>query len=408
MIKVYKNDYVDRYNYDKDSDNSIKCYGKKNESEQNNYFKIDDTKINEHSINLFKENEFRDFIKNPNYFNHTTKTLSNANYYSAKDCQDEALKHLSKFFLVNDIKKDQGSNKVTYQCIIPKNDIVYKPTQQQNIGKDIFKHFVGPTTSFIDNVFSKNNKNLGGDEIVNNKNQISSATKKCIEYKDTDFNKSNFPENKRKEADSFNKRLNRFGIDKDHFVLYQTDIAKTYKNYSLKNTYDKYLDFSDNNLATLDANKNAKLNEIRLLLKTYKSDFINANSNNTAIPQVATNKNIVGIADKIKELYNLYFKDEGEKKSLATTLNDITSDISYVSNLHSNYLDFINYYEKEIVNQQRIYKNLKTSKNGNNAKLHDSNYIKKLNLTEIILLFFISALVVFMSVKKNKIKIKIK
>jgi hypothetical protein len=138
-------------------------------------------------------------------------------------------------------------------------------------------------------------------------------------------------------------------------------------------------------------------------MRTHLSTFKNR-VQTAANYQTGTTSDFTGIANAMLLICQDFFYLGNNNNSLESKLYELQTDLSFVSELHTNYLNFISFYEEQIDFEKVKYKKLKTSNNGNNAKLHDSNYIKYLKLTEIITLFFLVALVIFLSVKKSKIK----
>ena len=386
------------YNFNKQqNDSDIFCYGKKNGvNDENRYFKVDNTKINEYAINLSDRTNFDNFMNNEDFFHISRQTLSSRNHFSALDCENEAKKHFANFFIVNDLKKN-ASNEVTYKCIVPKNDIVYRPTQQENIGKDVFKHLTAPVKSFIDNIFSKTTTDSNtSTQLVTRKDDINLASNtNCIKYNPvTSSQDANY--------NNINSRLNGFGRNKDNYVIYQTKVTRnpqTFNATGLNNTLKEYSTFKNTTLAGYDNNLHSNINTMRTHLSTFKNRVQTA-----ANYQTGTTSDFTGIANAMLLICQDFFYLGNNNNSLESKLYELQTDLSFVSELHTNYLNFISFYEEQIDFEKVKYKKLKTSNNGNNAKLHDSNYIKYLKLTEIITLFFLVALVIFLSVKKSKIK----
>ena len=65
------------YNFNKQqNDSDIFCYGKKNGvNDENRYFKVDNTKINEYAINLSDRTNFDNYMNNEDFFHIKTNII---------------------------------------------------------------------------------------------------------------------------------------------------------------------------------------------------------------------------------------------------------------------------------------------------------------------------------------------
>ena len=93
--------------------------------------------------------------------------------------------------------------------------------------------------------------------------------------------------------------------------------------------------------------------------------------------------------------------DDTNKDSLVGYYRSIQDDTDLLNIANKNYLNFIDALENEIKKEKKIFNKLKLTKNGNNAKLHDTNLLKQIKLIEIIFLIILPIIVLFFVIKKK-------
>ena len=369
------------YFYKKESSADIPCY--KAESE-----------ITEEQKNIFGDDKtFDKFIKNEDNFHIYSYRLNTDNNNSVQKCQEEALKHYSNFFLVNDLSYNTTDDEFTYTCTIPKNNIIYRPIQKETTDRsNIFTYLISPVNDFIANVFSNSNSQTTSTlskTSLKDHLQDKNNDNKCVIYNPSDS--------------VTNEDLNAFGSN-DRYIIYKTKFINndTYKNLQIKRKLAEYNDFNnkiDSSTAIINQAFSYFLNQIHDASKTING--IKASQQDS--DQEKENK-ITGQINNVKTetntMWNSIF-DPNNKDSLVGYYTNLQDDTELLNSANKNYLNFIDALEDEIKKEKKIFNKLKLSKNGNNAKLHDTNLLKQIKIIEIIFLIILPIIVLFFVIKKK-------
>lgn len=346
---------------------------------------------------------FNKFITNENKFHITHFSLNNDTNHTVEACQKEAKKHYSTFFLVNDLRYDTGTtaseeDKFKYTCIIPKNDIIYRPIQKEAIDTStIFSYLISPINDFIDNIFDK--KNQPTELNLDNTAQLEAYLQNDSSIKDNQC--AIFNDDTKKQ----NKDLNAFG-GKDRYVIYNTKFINnndTPLHLQLKRRLTEYNVFNNQINLPHDPVDGQINKEFFYFLKSVR----NISNKIKAIKTRDDGNKEDNIDEQIrlaKESATAMWKkifDPDNKDSLLGYYQSIHDDTDVLNNANRHYLDFIDTIEDEIKKEKKIFNKLKLSKNGNNAKLHDTNFLKQIKIIEIIFLIIIPIIVLFLIIKKK-------
>ena len=373
------------YSYKTEPDNgNLSCYQKKTEITE------------EYQDEIFKGDSFNNFISNQNNFHIKKFDLNNTNNYSVEDCQKEAEKHYANFFLVNDLKYSRSNDNFNYTCTIPKNDLIYRPTQKETTDKsDIFTYLIAPVNDFIDNIFSNNS--LNSPQNIDNSNDLkthlNNNSNDCVIYNEKDSDGNTIQ----------NNNLNAFG-GKDKYVIYKSNFINDERNniLNVERKLDDYNNFyedinnSDGSLNTSFWNSLIIINNIVKNINIYQRD------NDSQVPGYETTimNYITQIQNEVLNFWKNIF-DTNTPHSLGGYFKSIYNDTDLINNANRNYLNFIGALEDEIKKEKIKFNKLKSTKNGNNAKLHDINFLKQIKIIEIIFFFNLPLIVLFLIVYKN-------
>ena len=372
------------YFYKKESGGDIPCY--QTESE-----------ITEEQENIFGDDKtFDKFITNKDNFHITEFTLKSDNHYSVEDCEKEAKKNYSNFFLVNDLSYTSNKN-FKYTCTIPKNNIIYRPIQKETTDRsNIFTYLISPVNDFIANVFSNSNsqttQHTNEEDLKKYLQNNKSNDKKCVVYNPSDT--------------VTNENLNAFG-GKDRYIIYKTKFINndTYKNLQIKRKLTEYNEFN-NNIDKPMAQINLDFQNFLTIVHDSSKKIQNYH-NGTLYTQSEIDKQakidivITDIKTATTDMWNKIFDSDNNKDSLVAYYKNIQDDTELLNSANKNYLNFIDALEDEIKKEKKIFNKLKLSKNGNNAKLHDTNFLKQIKKIEIIFLIILPIIVLFLVIKKK-------
>ena len=361
-----------------------------------------DKEMTDEVKNIFGDDKtFNNFIKNPDKFHISNHFLNDDNNHTVENCQEEAKKHYSTFFLVNDLRYDtvtdvNKENNIQYTCTIPKNDIIYRPIQKEATDRsNIFSYLISPINDFIDNIFNGKVANLPTKEILKNTAELESYLRNDDSSKDEQC--VIFNNNSKKNTD-----LNAFG-GKDSYVIYNTKFINNKDkplHLQLKRTLNEYNTFNNQiNLANGGINT-AFFTFLKNVRERSRAIKIIRQSVNEATKEKDIDEEIKGAKADARTLWHLIFNPANEN-SLLGYYQSIHDDTDVLNNANRHYLDFIDAIEDEIKKEKKIFNKLKLSKNGNNAKLHDTNFLKQIKIIEIIFLIIIPIIVLFLIIKKK-------
>ena len=288
-------------------------------------------------------------------------------------CQAHAIKNDKRYFLVSDFSN--VNNNFTLNCYFPKDSAYCDKSidikngnnlgDYNNLG-DLFR----PFNNIIDGLFNNeagfgtidpsqfieiSGTNLNMRNVVNN---VTNSDKKC------------FKQIKDDSAICLAKRGN--------FILHKMELIK---NDRLDNIRYRSYNYYQNALAEKFNNTN-KQNQIFDSLKTRLKNYF-CESTNLASSNELT---IDSALNELKDYYSKMFHE----------LNNISSDLSNISELTTYDSLYLEELEKEINDEKRKLKELLGFDGANNGKLDDSKFIKNLVISEnIILILFLVFIVVY-------------
>ena len=195
--------------------------------------------------------------------------------------------------------------------------------------------------------------------------------------------------------------MNAFG-GKDRYVIYNTKFI---------NNNDKPLHLQIKRRLTEYNVFNNQINDPVKQINTDFFDFLKKvrdaskeikviNFRNDGKKTVNIDTQIKVAKDSATNMWEKIFNPDN-KDSLLGYYQSIHDDTDVLNNANRHYLDFIDAIEDEIKKEKKIFNKLKLSKNGNNAKLHDTNFLKQIKIIEIIFLIIIPIIVLFLIIKKK-------
>lgn len=356
-----------------------------------------ETEINEEQENIFGDDKtFDKFIENHKNFHISQFTLNSDNHYSVEDCEKEAKKHYSNFFLVNNLQYNTSDDNFNYTCTIPKNDIIYRPIQKETTDRsNIFTYLISPVNDFITNVFSNQiSRTVTKDTKTQLKNYLQRderiSDNQCTIYAPSD------------PSIETNNDLNAFG-SKNRYVIYKTKLIDTKDNHlQIKRRLTEYNDFNNKlNESTTGTIDNTFSNFLRTVHQ-IKEEIVSIRASNLDLidQQEPIQKELDKITVATEAMWGKIF-DDTNKDSLVGYYRSIQDDTDLLNIANKNYLNFIDALENEIKKEKKIFNKLKLTKNGNNAKLHDTNLLKQIKLIEIIFLIILPIIVLFFVIKKK-------
>ena len=353
-----------------------------------------ESEINEKQENIFGDDKtFDKFIANNDNFHISQFTLNSTNH-CVKDCEKEAKKHYSNFFLVNNLQYNTTDDNFNYTCTIPKNDIIYRPIQKETTDRsNIFTYLISPVNDFITNVFSNQiSKTVTKNTETQLKNYLQRderiSDNQCTIYAPSD------------PSIETNNDLNAFG-SKNRYVIYKTKLIDTKDNQlQIKRRLTEYNDFNnkltESTTGTID---NIFSNFLKTVHENKEEIAVIRNTNPPDI-QTAIQTQVDKIERATEGMWEKIF-DDTNKDSLVGYYRSIQDDTDLLNIANKNYLNFIDALENEIKKEKKIFNKLKLTKNGNNAKLHDTNLLKQIKLIEIIFLIILPIIVLFFVIKKK-------
>lgn len=300
-----------------------------------------------------------DFEKNLNdNFYHTNAT-------SVNECEIQALRNNSQFFLVNDVSKNSINNNII-NCYIPK-------IENSGILSIADSSIIEKAVEFFESLFTRNSgafKTSGPFDVCNN-----------LLY---NFNKTDT-----------NSKCFKYSLDEKVYA------PKNYYAYYKKPSLNiNNLDIMRNIKNLSDYNNSTQLEE----LKSRYEELIKMNNDFTDLGAlVNTFKNF--ICDPIRSNENLLDAQILELKNiyheLFNNLDNITADLSNINYLNSHTNDTI----KALNNKIDIKKNALNSLLGfggaNNGKLEDTTFLTQFTIVENSILLIIIITAIFIYTKMN-------
>ena len=276
---------------------------------------------------------------------------------NVEECQNYALEAKSKFFLISDL----CNNDSTSQCYIPKVDT-------NNSCLDTLENTFKPFFDILHSVLGEFPRNIVSVE--RNNNLISSNNNRCLLH---------IPSNK-------------FYAPKNKFALYNSSILNQDIVNILKKikTYDYY----NNKLSQIsDYNTLIQQPIYNSESETYSGGGILAEQfkKYTCIP---TNENLNNFKNQILIL-------DGKYDNIFQVLDEITVDLSNINLLINSDKQFILEIDKLIELKQKKLDGLLGSGGANNGRLDDTNYLKNLKFTEIIIVILVLLIAIFIYIKKK-------
>ena len=280
---------------------------------------------------------------------------------SVKDCENQALKNNSDFFLINDITS--ALNNSNTNCYIPKTN----NTNQSLYGDD---SLIAKSKELFNSLFFKNNYYIKQTQPIDTCNNLmynkNRTDKLCFKY----------------SVD------NQIYTHKDYYAYYTKPILNE-NNISLMSSIDSP-DFYKSDLVQLKSYEellkidNVKFQDSGPLTNAFKNFICNPNSTNERL----LDTQIYALNLKYENLYN--------------SLDTITKDLSSISYLNSFDDETIRGLNLNINIKSKELSSLLSSGGANNGRLDDTTLLTQFKIVEnsILLLLIIGAVFYFTKNKK--------
>ncbi len=267
----------------------------------------------------------------------------------AKSCENLALEKNTEFFLLTDL--NNTTHKI--KCLIPKVNI------SQNA-----QDLLSPFSSILNTLFG-NESERGGSAITDietSNNLVISNSSNCLNY----------------------LLDNKIYAPKDKFALYKSGTLNDNVIGKLQNikSYDYYknkLDGLNNYDALLKSGFNGGI--LAVAFKNFICD------DNKSYYEIILDRKI----DELKNTYN----------NLFSNLDSITRDLSDINILTKSDNIYLENIQKKIDFQKKQLSNLLGLGGANNGKLSDTKYLKNIEMSEVIILFLVIVIVIFIYSKKK-------
>tara|TARA_Y100000768_G_scaffold380320_1_gene357281 strand:- start:354 stop:1364 length:1011 start_codon:yes stop_codon:yes gene_type:complete len=329
----------------------------------------DSTNLEINNFSYYKSNDFCYTSKNnidesnfiTNYFTKHVFLLNSTNK-NIKNCKDEAIKSNADYFLISDAKFTQDNSNISYSCLIPKQNKGFSLDSNNNYQK--ISNLLQPFSDVFNALFDdtgKTNITREYSDLNNIMSNLNTDVSKCF------------------SVNLENKKYNFATAGK--YALYKTEL---FDNQDLLNQLSNITSYKKHEEDFNQFNNNVFDN----LFTELSTSFLEYIKNPTS---QQTNMNF---NNKMTNLVNTY-------NSLYTYMETLAGDISSVTVL-TNYNTLYLYKLQENIDKEKYYfNNLLKTDAGNNGKLHDTRYMKNIKISEISLLLFITAIVIFLY-SKNK------
>lgn len=289
-------------------------------------------------------------------------STSTRKYYS--ECEELAIKNNKDFFLLTNATSD--GTYVKYSCLVPKTNKICDLSNLENL----FEPF---------NQLLRDLLNIENPPTINTTTPQSSSEIATLLLSDTNnintcFTISNDNIDNIDNTDTLAK--------KRHFILYKTQLININNDDIINNL---------RNVKSVDHYRreynNIYFDNLLSLVTNSFQEYLCGSRAGTDSQFQNLNTNFNDLNNEINRIDNL--------------VDDIARDISYIS-LTTNY-DTL--YLKQIVDNINTEKNKLNNLLGfdgaNNGKLHDTNFMKNIKISEICILFIIMIFIIFIYSKKK-------
>lgn len=344
-----KNDFLD-YNYDN-------CYY------LNPTFKNDNNDI---TLNEFLESNF---------------TKKNLNINNLNECKDEARTKKKDFFLVGNLKNDNNTNLLNYDCYIPNKD---SDCDFSNIS-----NFVNPFNSILKKLLGSNTnrKKVSNNYIFelssndfsdySNIEKLKIKNTKCYHY-NNDTNDMYYGNNK--------------SDNEAYFALYKTDLIDNENINNILKTpkiNNMYMNFDEHNSNYIN---NFKKDDFNSLLNKVRASFSNylCNKDKSSLSNLKEREFDKSLTD-LGNYYNTMFSN----------INDLSKDISNLHIITKYDLYRLKHLDEKIKTEKKTLSDLLKFDGASNGKLFDTKYLKNIKLSETIILSLIIVFIIYFYAKKK-------
>ena len=282
---------------------------------------------------------------------------------SVNECEKQAFKTNSNFFLINDI--DSTLSKINTNCYIPRTN----DTDSSLFGAD---SILTKSKELFDSLFFKNNIYITQEpnpiDTCNNL-MYNHATKKCFEYSLDGQTYTRDPYYAHYKRPILN--------DANISIINRLSRPESYKTTALLTSLKSYEDL-------------LKIDEVNFqasgpLTKAFHAFICGPNSNNES----ELDKQIAALNKNYTDFYD--------------NLDDITSDLSAISYVNKFDDDTIRAINFDIANKSKELSNFLSSAGANNGRLDDTTLLTQFKIVEnsILLLLIISIIFYFTKIKKS-------
>ena len=291
-------------------------------------------------------------------------STSDRKYYS--ECEELAFRNNKDFFLLTDASSSDDVN-VRYSCLVPKTDKICDLSNLENL----FEPFNDLLRTLLD---INNSPDIDNKFSTHSSSEIATSLKNHIDDISTCFTISNNNIDNIDNTDTLAK--------KRHFILYKTKLIDPSNNTDIKSGLEN-------------------VTPVEEYIKTYDSIYIVNNDLNRFKNSFREYLCQGTTSTQFNQMETVYNNLNNKISNLDNSVNQIARDISYIS-LTTNY-DTL--YLKQLVENINTEKNKLNNLLGfdgaNNGKLHDTNFMKNIKISEICILFIIMIFIIFIYSKKK-------